>query len=88
MFNQKRANKFLNKLVKVTWKDIFSEIRQNRETVDKAKIIDLLALCTSFGVIYKIDDYGIVLVSEFSGNEIDYTVIPYGNILNIEIKGG
>lgn len=75
--------KYVDKIVEVKWKDIVTEVREDLSEVMDKEVFDLCELSTSYGVLVKEDKYGIVLVSDRCGEDVDYTAIPKGCILDI-----
>ena len=73
-----------NTLCEVEWNDVVSKIREEKKIVNKTNIRELFCKCYSFGKIYKYDKYGVVVMGEDADDEIDYTAIPIGLIVNIK----
>jgi hypothetical protein len=70
-------------IVEVLWYDIVSEIRVKKEKILETPLNELVIICTTIGILEKMDKKFILLKTEDAGDELDYTVIPKGCIINI-----
>lgn len=62
--------------IKVVWLDICTYTRTEKDKIDQvANLEDLMARTTSYGKIYRLDDNIIILLSEDSKSEVDFTTI-------------
>jgi hypothetical protein len=76
-------NKYLNKTVKVTWLDACGEQNVDDDELKDKTPSDLLIPNVSYGVLYKVDDKGIIIISEDGIDRKDYTCIPIGWTIQI-----
>lgn len=67
----------------VTWYDAVTKERVTLSELDKP-IKELLAKCVSFGVLFKQDADGIIIMHEDSCEEVDFTIIPASWLITIE----
>jgi len=70
-------------IVEVTWKDIKSELGVDKKGLQDERVCDFFVICFSYGILYKVDEDGIILITEDSDVEVDYTAIPYHNIVDV-----
>lgn len=78
-------------IVAVTWADIVSKIGEEKCKIETLPIDALFAKCVTYGILYREDDSGIIILTEDSEDDCDYVAIPKGNILDIKflkMKGG
>lgn len=82
-------SKSLNRgdFVIVTWYDAITHKRAKLIDLNKPPK-ELLAICISFGVLFKQDENAIVIMHEDAGDEADFTVIPNSWLNKIEKVNG
>ena len=85
----KITNELLNRLkegkvvCEIKWLDIASKTGEEKIMIKNTEPKEMLVACVSYGKVYKFDNYAVVIMTEDSGEDLDYTVIPKGNIVDI-----
>ena len=79
------AQKQIKPTVCVTWLDAAGDSRASKSDLDSALPSSLLMETKTYGILYKKDDYAVIIVQEDSADTIDYTVIPKSIITEIKI---
>jgi len=69
----------------VTWLDAMGELKGEKDTIDNAEPSSLLIENKTYGILYKQDDYALVIVQEDSIDTVDYTVIPKSIVTSIKV---
>lgn len=84
--------KYLNKPVKVLWKDAFGCIREDLTKVNNISPKNFLSITETYGILYKYDNEAVLIASELSNNDdIGFTTIPIkwiASIDELQVKGG
>lgn len=85
----KKLQKFLEELhsteqpVEVVWLDAAGEQKASRETIHKFPPRTMLVKTISYGIVEDFDDEALLLASETSIEEVDWTVVPLAWIQSI-----
>ena len=70
--------------VAVKWADAAGGQKIDRNEIDNATPKSLLVITNTYGILEKQDDAAILILQEDSPDQVDYTVIPRGMILEIK----
>jgi len=76
--------KYVSKVVEVIWYDAAGK---QKEDINKVMLIqpkELLIKTTSYGLLCSVDLDAIMILHEYSDQEVDYTVIPNSWIIKIK----
>ncbi len=84
MIKTKEIDKLLGKMVEITWLDVISNHRIDKTYIAAHSIKNRLAVCVSYGKIYRMDNDGLILASELNEDEIDETLLVWGLITDIK----
>jgi hypothetical protein len=75
------------KIVCANWMDASGEMKESKKLLDETSPGDLLVPTNTYGILYKYDNVAVVIVSEDSDDQVDFTTIPIDWISNIrELK--
>lgn len=66
------------------WLDVTGNIRKEIKEIKDVPIISLLEPIVTYGIVWKVDNMGIIIATEILDGEIDYGVIPHSLITNIQ----
>lgn len=79
------------KEVCVEWIDAVGEMKERLEKLKDIPPQSLLIVTKTYGLLYNFDDKALVILTEVSDEECDYTAIPTSWIISISemrVKGG
>ena len=70
-------------LVVVEWLDAITYTRKDKELFENSRIKDLLEVVKTYGILFREDEHGIIILHEDAGDKIDCTIIPKKWIVSI-----
>jgi hypothetical protein len=74
-----------NPIVCVTWLDAMGQLKADKSDIDRASPKSFLIVNKTYGILYKKDDFAVIILQEDSDDQVDYTVVPKSLITEIKV---